>query len=67
MPRHHSNFGDFSLTRELGEALRSQRERLREPLPRARLELLAKLDEPAPGNTPSPPTQPKQREDDDGA
>ena len=68
MPRHHTDFEDFSLIRELGEALRAQHTLLREPLPGAWLELLAKLDEPpadGEASTPSPPTQPKQSEDDD--
>jgi hypothetical protein len=62
--RHHTNFDDFSLTRALGEALRSQH-KLTEALPQRLRELLSRLDQLQPAEV--PPTQPKQSEDGNGA
>jgi hypothetical protein len=58
MPRHHTNFEDFWLTRALGDALRS-RHRLSEPLSRRLLVLLADLDAADVARTKAPPVQPE--------
>jgi hypothetical protein len=59
MQRHYPNFDELSLTRSLGDAVRSEHE-ITEPLPQRWLELLTELDRVL---TEAPPTQPVQGED----
>jgi len=59
MQRRYPNVEELSLTRSLGDAVRSEHE-ITEPLPQRWLELLTELDRVI---TEGPPTQPEQGED----
>jgi len=59
MQRRYPNVEELSLTRSLGDAVRSEHE-ITEPSPQRWLELLTELDRVL---TEAPPTQPEQGED----